>query len=49
MIRHINMTRQTIIKRRAKALTSNNKGLDLFQHENRRFSLIEVELTFQSK
>ena len=46
---HINMTRQTIFKRRAKALTTQNKGFGLFQYENRRFSLIEVELTFQSK
>lgn len=49
MTRHINMTRQTIIKRRAKTLTAHNKGFGLFQYENRRFSLIEVELTFQSK
>jgi hypothetical protein len=49
MIRHINMTRQTIIKRRAKALTACSKGLGLFQYKNCRFSLIEVELTFQSK
>jgi len=49
MTRHINMTRQTIIKRRAKGLISNNKEFRLFQYENCRFSLIEVELTFQSK
>ena len=49
MTRHINMTRQTIIKRRAKTLTAHDKGLDSFQYKNRRFSLIEVELTFQSK